>query len=68
MLCSPHLTLYSLARRKRSSRGVNESEDVIEDKVATLAVGHQLEGLGVAHRPLLCVDLYCSLAFQPLVR
>lgn len=37
---------------------VDESEDVVEDVVAAGAVGQKLEGLGVAHRSLLIVDLW----------
>lgn len=37
--------------------GVDESEDVIEDEVATSSIGQELEGLGVRHGSLLLVDL-----------
>jgi hypothetical protein len=37
--------------------GVDESENVVKDVVAARAVGQELERLGVAHGPLLFVDL-----------
>lgn len=36
---------------------VDQSEDVVEDVVAALAVGQKLEGLYVAHRPSLLLNL-----------
>lgn len=32
-------------------------EDIVEDEVASLAVGEKLEGLAVVHRSLFFVDL-----------
>lgn len=37
--------------------GVDEAEDVVEHKVASLAVGHKVESLAVAHGLWLLVDL-----------
>lgn len=36
---------------------VDQPEDIVEDEVASRAVGQELEGLGVVHGPLLIVDL-----------
>lgn len=41
----------------RLSRRVNETEDVVEDEVATSTIGDELEGLAVAHRLLFLVNL-----------
>lgn len=42
---------------RRLCGGVDQSEDVVEDKVAASSIGHELESLGVAHGSLLLVDL-----------
>lgn len=47
----------SLSRPDRLRSSVDESEDVVEHEVASLAVGQKLEGLGVAHRSLLLINL-----------
>lgn len=38
--------------------GVDKSEDIVEDKVASGTVREELEGLGVGHGPLFLVDLF----------
>lgn len=37
--------------------GVNQPEDVVENEVASLTIGEELEGLGVAHGLLLIINL-----------
>ena len=36
---------------------VHQTEDVVEDEVASLTVGQEMEGLGVVHGLLLFIDL-----------
>ena len=37
--------------------GIDQSENIVEDEVASLAIREELEGLGVAHGLLFIVDL-----------
>jgi len=37
---------------------VDQAEDVVENEVAALAIGLELEGLSVVHGPLLLIDLH----------
>lgn len=66
----PVLLLLSLVHRKSNGYNhgssptsyittltVDQPEDVVEDEVASGAVGQELEALSVVHRPLLLVDL-----------
>ena len=56
MTNAPSHAILQLCILRLRSR-VDETENVVEDIVATRAVGQELEGLGVAHRSLFLVDL-----------
>lgn len=58
----------SRARRRLGGCWVDKSEDVVEDVIASLTVGKELEGLDIAHRSLLCLDLYSVSVFRTTLR
>lgn len=49
---------WTLRDDRRLCGGVDEPEDVVEDKVASGTVREELEGLGVGHGSLFLVDLF----------
>lgn len=54
------------SRRSYSSMerlcGVDQAEDVVENEVAAVSVGLQLEELGIAHGLLLLINLFQSVS------
>lgn len=62
--CPPHKKIFPLSSRRRICfephdllGAVDQTEDIVEHKVAARAIGLQLEALGVVHGLLLLIDL-----------
>lgn len=53
----PDLRLTTTVTTEKLRRRVDQPEDIVENVIASLAIGKELEGLGVAHGLLFLINL-----------